>query len=72
VGQFVDALKTSRVNCFAFRGLCGTNSEEDNATFLDNLQLLLREPDTSSPNPSTSRGKETLDVSESFLVAHQV
>jgi hypothetical protein len=33
--------------------------------------LLLREPDTSSPNPSTSRSKETLDVPKSFHVAQQ-
>jgi hypothetical protein len=33
---------------------------------------LLREPDTSSPNPSTSRSKKTRNVSESFHVAQQV
>jgi hypothetical protein len=58
VGQFVDALKTSII-IVAFRGLCGTNCKDDGATFLNNLQSLLREPDTSSPNPSTSRCKET-------------
>jgi hypothetical protein len=45
---------------------------DDSATLLDNLQSLLREPDTSSPNPSTSRSKETLAVPESFHVAQQV
>jgi hypothetical protein len=69
VAQFVDAPKTCIVNTLAFRGLCGTNCDDD--TLLDNLQLLLRETDT-SPNPSTSRSKETRDVSESFHVAHQV
>jgi hypothetical protein len=39
---------------------------------LDNLQLLLRKPDTSSSNPSTSRCKVTRDVHESFHVAHKV
>jgi hypothetical protein len=52
--------------------LCGTNYEDDGATLLDNLQLLLREPDTSSPNHSTSHSNETHDVPESFHVAQQV
>jgi hypothetical protein len=52
--------------------LCGTNCEDDGATLLDNLQSLLRQPDTSLPNPSTNRSKETLDVPESFHVAQQV
>jgi hypothetical protein len=47
--------------------LCGTNCEDDSATL-----LLLREPDTSSPNSSTSCRKETHDVPESFHVAQQV
>jgi hypothetical protein len=33
---------------------------------------LLRELDTSSPNPSASHSKETRDVPESFPVAQQV
>jgi hypothetical protein len=33
---------------------------------------MLREPDTSLPNPSTSRSKETRDVPERFHVAQQV
>jgi hypothetical protein len=41
--------------------LRGTNCEEDGATLLDNLQSLLKEPDTPSPNPSTSRSKGTHD-----------
>jgi hypothetical protein len=52
--------------------ICGTICEDDNATILDNLQSLLREPETSSPNPSTSHSKETRDVPESFHVAQQV
>jgi hypothetical protein len=69
VGQFVDALKSSIVNGLAFRGLCGTNYEDDGAILLDNLQSLLKEPDTSSPNPSISHGKETRYVPDSFHVA---
>jgi hypothetical protein len=73
VKQFVDALKTSIVNGLAFRGLCETNFENDGATLLENLQSLLRAPDASSPNPSTSHGKETPDaVTESFHFAQQV
>jgi hypothetical protein len=72
VGQFVGAQKTSIVSGLAFRGLCGMNCEDDGATLLDNLQLLLSKPDTYSPNPSTSRGKETRDFPESFHVAQQV
>jgi hypothetical protein len=61
VGQFVNALKTSFINGLAFGSLCETNCEDDGATLLDNLQLLLRVPDASSLNPSSSHGKETLD-----------
>jgi hypothetical protein len=35
--------------------LYGINCVEDGATALDNLQLLLRDPDTSSPNPEYPR-----------------
>jgi hypothetical protein len=52
--------------------LCRISCEGDGATLLDNLQLLLREPDTSLPNLSTSHSKETHDVPESFYVAQQV
>jgi hypothetical protein len=73
VWQFVDALKTSIINGLAFRGLCGTNCEDDGVTVLYNLQSLLRAPEASSPNPSTSHGKETPgDDPESFHVAQQV
>jgi hypothetical protein len=34
----VDAWKTSIINGLAFKGLCGTNCEDDGATVLDNLQ----------------------------------
>jgi hypothetical protein len=37
VGQFVDALKTSIINVLAFRGLCGNNCKDDDATFLDSV-----------------------------------
>jgi hypothetical protein len=66
VGQLVDALASS------IALLCGTNCEDDSATLLDNLQSSLREPDTSSPNPTTSLGKETHDVPKSFHVAQQL
>jgi hypothetical protein len=43
------------------------------ATLLDNLQSLLRAPDSASQNHSTSHCKETPDeVSESLHVAQQV
>jgi hypothetical protein len=47
------------------------NCEEDGVILMDSLQSLIREPDTSSPNPSTSC-KETHDVPESFHVAQQI
>lgn len=73
VGQFVDALKTSIINGLAFRGLRGTNCEEDGVSLLDNLHSLLRGPDASTPDPSTSHTGETHDnVDDSFLVAKQV
>jgi hypothetical protein len=40
-GQFIDAQKTSIINGLAFRGLCVPNCEDDGATLLYNLQLLL-------------------------------
>jgi hypothetical protein len=73
VGQFVDALKTSIINGLAFRGLRGTNCEDDGTTLLDDLHSLLRAPDASSPYPATSHDKETPDhVPKSFHVAEQV
>jgi hypothetical protein len=72
VGQFLDALKISTINGLAFRVLCETNCQDDDATLLDNPQLF-REPDASSLNPSTIHVKETRDaVPESFHVAQQV
>jgi hypothetical protein len=59
VGQFVDALKSSIISGAAFRGLCETNSEDDDAALLHSLQSLLRTPNAASPNPSTSHNKET-------------
>jgi hypothetical protein len=71
VRQFVDALKTSIYNGHAYRGLRGTNC--DGATSLDNLESLLRAPDSSSRNPSVSHGKEMpVDVSECFHVTWRV
>jgi hypothetical protein len=66
-------LKTSIIGGLTFRGLRGTNCEDDGATLQDNQNSLLRELDASSPNLSTSHGKETPDdVPESFHVAGQV
>jgi hypothetical protein len=59
VGLFVDAQKTNIINGLTFIGLCGSNCDDDGATVLDNLHSLLRAPDASSPNLSTSHGKET-------------
>jgi hypothetical protein len=56
MGQCVDALKTNIINGRTNRGLCVTNCEDDGATLLDNLQLLLRALDFASLNPSTSHG----------------
>jgi hypothetical protein len=73
VGQFVDALKANIINGLAFRSLCGANCEDDGATVLDNLQSMFSSPDASSPNSSTSHGKETLDeVPKSVYAAQQI
>jgi hypothetical protein len=67
VGQFVDALKTSIINGLAFRGLQGTNCEDDGTTLLDDLRSFLRASDASPPNPCTSHSRENPDdVSDSF------
>lgn len=73
VMQFVGALKTSIHNGLAYRGLCRMNCEDDEATLIDKLQLLLRAHYDSSPNSPMSDGKETTDdVSECFHVAEQL
>jgi hypothetical protein len=73
VGQYVHALKTSIINGLAFRGLCGSNCEDDGATLLGNLESLLRAPDAASQNPTTSHGKEThVTVPDIFHVAQQI
>jgi hypothetical protein len=72
VGQFIDAKKTSIINSLAYRGLCATNCKDDGATLLDNLQLLLRAPDSALQNPTINHDKETSDVPQSFHVAQQV
>jgi hypothetical protein len=59
VGQFIDVQKTSIIIGLCYRGFCVTNCEDDGATLLDNLQSLLRVPDSALQNPSTSHGKET-------------
>jgi hypothetical protein len=70
VGQFINIPMISIMNYLAYRGLCISNCEDDVATLLDNLQLLLRAPDTASGNPSISHRNETpADVSESLHVA---
>jgi hypothetical protein len=56
MGQFVDALKTNITNGCTNRGLCVTNCEDEGATLLDNLQLLLRALDFASLNLSTTHG----------------
>jgi hypothetical protein len=57
----------------AHTGLCGTSCEDDGATLLDNLESLLRAPDSASGNPSTSHGKESSDdLSQSLHVAWHV
>jgi hypothetical protein len=69
IGQFVEAQKTSIISGLTFRGLRGT----DGTALLVNLHSLLRAPDASSPNLSTSHGKETPDDDpENFHVAGQV
>jgi hypothetical protein len=70
VGQFVlvDTLKTGIISGLAFRGLCGTDCEDDGATL-----PLPRAPDAPSPHPSTGHGKESpVDIPESLHVAEQV
>jgi hypothetical protein len=59
VGSFIDAMKTNIVNGLAFRDLCVTNCEDDGDALLDNLQSLLRAPESALRNPSSSHGKET-------------
>lgn len=47
------------MNGLAFSSLCGINSEEDNASLLDNLHSLLMGPVASPCDPSTNHIKET-------------
>jgi hypothetical protein len=71
--NFVDALKTSIINCLAFRGLCGTNCKEDDASHLDSLHCLLKGPDNSPTDLSTSHIMETPDnVNGTSCVAQHV
>ena len=73
MGQFVDALKTSIINCHAYTGLCSANCEGDDTELLNNKHSLLKESCASRPNPSTSHCKETLHVGLSgSRVAEQV
>jgi hypothetical protein len=72
VGQFVDALKTSIINGLACTGLHNANCE-GNDTELANLHSFLKESHGSSPNPSTSHGRETLhDGLSRSCIAEQV
>jgi hypothetical protein len=61
VEQFVDILKTCSGSGFAFRGICGSNFDNDAATILYNLHILLRECDASPPGLSTNHGRDTPD-----------
>jgi hypothetical protein len=61
VAQFIYTLKISNINGHAFRGLCGSNCNEDGDTLLDDLHNLLRASDASPPKPSTSRRRENSD-----------
>jgi hypothetical protein len=73
VGQFVDTLKTSVISGLTFKDLHGSNCEDGGTALLDDLRSLLRPPDASSPNLSTSPGKKILDdVPKSFHVTEQV
>jgi hypothetical protein len=73
VGQFLDALKTSIINGLAFSGLRGTNCEDDGTPLLDDLHLLLKVSDASTPIPSTSHSMENPDDdSDSFRVSKEV
>jgi hypothetical protein len=73
VGQFIDALKTSIINGYAFRSGQISNYEDGGATLLDNLQSLIRASNASAPMPFTSNGiKIHRDASETFHVAEQV
>jgi hypothetical protein len=60
VGQFVDALKTSIINGFAYAGMRSANCGGDDTELLDNLQSFLKGSCVSRPNPSTNHGSETL------------
>jgi hypothetical protein len=73
VGKFVNALKSNIVNGVAFRGLQGSNCEDDDTTLLDDQHSLLRASDASPLNPSTSHSRENPgDVSDSFHVVENV
>jgi hypothetical protein len=53
--------------------VCVSNYRDDGANVLDNLQSLLKAPNSASRNPSMSHDKETSDdVSESVHVAWHV
>jgi hypothetical protein len=72
VGQFVDDLNPSIISGLAFRGMCESNCEDDDATLLDNLQSLLKAPDATSQNPSPVHDKKTLDaVPESSMLLNK-
>jgi hypothetical protein len=51
---------------------CVALTEGDGTTLLDEVHSLLRAPDASSPNPSTTYGRENPDVPKSLHVAEQV
>jgi hypothetical protein len=60
VGQFIDALKTNRINGLAYADLRNANYEGDDTELLDNLHSFLKGSCASRPNSSTNDGSETL------------
>lgn len=63
IEQFVDALKCSIVNSFAFKNLIDSNCEEDGANMLDNLHSLIPD-DESAVLPTSSHDNATVVTSE--------
>jgi hypothetical protein len=73
VGQFVIALKTNIISGLVHIGLCNANCEGDDNELLDNLHSFPKEYCASSPNPSTSHGREAQhDGLSGFHMAEQV
>jgi hypothetical protein len=70
VGQFVVGLKTNIICGLAYTDLRNANCEGDD---MDYIHTFLKEYHASSPNPSTSYGRETLyDGISVCCIAEQV